>query len=64
MYRKTLLAVLTLTFMSGCVAGPDLTESDYCILATPIWLSSEDILTPQTARAILSHNETWEALCG
>ena len=34
-----------------------------CQLVAPIYIRKSDVLTVQTARAILNHNETWEANC-
>ena len=34
-----------------------------CQWVAPIYIRKSDVLTIQTARAILNHNETWEANC-
>jgi hypothetical protein len=34
-----------------------------CDWVRPIFISRSDALTIETARAILGHNETWEAQC-
>ena len=34
-----------------------------CQWVTPIYIRKSDVLTIQTARSILNHNETWEANC-
>ena len=34
-----------------------------CDWVRPIFISRSDTLTIETARAILGHNETWEAQC-
>ena len=34
-----------------------------CQWVAPIYIRKSDVLTIQTARSILNHNETWEANC-
>jgi hypothetical protein len=34
-----------------------------CDWTRPILVSDDDVFTPRTARQILRHNDTWEALC-
>jgi hypothetical protein len=34
-----------------------------CSWVSPIYLDDADVLTPYTAKAILTHNETWEDVC-
>ena len=38
--------------------------NSYCKIANPIWISSDDVFTDETARQILLNNETYKALCG
>lgn len=55
-----MLLLLSLTlFVSGC-ASINGTE---CSWVSIITLSKDDILTEQTAREILTHNEKVEAIC-
>lgn len=58
-----LLGALMLMSMSACQSGSGI-ESEFCLLAEPIRPSLQDVLTPGTARQILSHNEKGAALCG
>lgn len=48
-------------FASGCTTvGP---ADTYCLIAKPIWVSENDVITVPTARQIYEHNETGAALC-
>lgn len=59
--------------MQGCSAGlsnlpstKGLAESgvvDGCSWVRPVYLSTEDVLTDETARQVLVLNETWEKVC-
>jgi hypothetical protein len=40
------------------------TAPDFCATAKPIYVSKNDIITDQTASAILAHNLTGRKLCG
>ena len=40
------------------------TVPDFCATAKPIYISRNDVLTDQTAAAILAHNLTGRKLCG
>jgi hypothetical protein len=40
------------------------TAPDFCATAQPIYISKNDIITDQTANAILAHNLTGRKLCG
>lgn len=59
-----LLVTLTLTLIlaSGCATSG---RGSYCLIAQPIRVAEQDLpcMTDETARAILRHNEIWEALC-
>lgn len=48
-----------LVLLSGCQSG----QGSYCLIARPVYISKKDVLTINTARDILRHNETWEHLC-
>lgn len=57
---------MTAAWLSGCASvGPAIelgaTECDW---ARPILVSREDVLTMETARQILVHNEIWASICG
>jgi hypothetical protein len=59
--RKTLLlaALILLPSCAGTGAGPE-----GCVPWRPILVSDADVLTPETARAILAHNLTGRRICG
>lgn len=52
----------SLMLLSACASGGPVT--DMCGAWRPILISRDDALTPDTARAILAHNETGAKLCG
>jgi hypothetical protein len=41
-----------------------MTPTDFCAIAAPVWIGDGDVLTDETARQILRHNNRWEVLCG
>lgn len=49
---------------SACTAPQVRTITDYCTPWRPIYISTQDVLTDATARAILAHDETGAKLCG
>lgn len=55
-----LLALAALTLASACQSGP---ASEFCAVAAPIYVSRSDVLSDDTVRQVLAHNETWKALC-
>jgi len=57
---RYLLLSLTLLGTGCATAGP----GDYCRIASPIYLDRADQFTDRTARALLTHNETYAKLCG
>lgn len=68
-----LIAILPLLVcgMSGCAAQvrpqpipAKLVQQIECTAWQPIMVSPDDVLTDATARAILSHDETGQRLCG
>jgi hypothetical protein len=48
-------------FVSGCQST---VGTDTCAWTKIITISQADVLTDQTAREILAHNEKVEAICG
>jgi hypothetical protein len=54
-------ALLLTIFLSACQNGPAINGG--CEWAKPIYVSRSDVLTDETKRDILSHNETWKAVC-
>ena len=57
--RAAVLAgVLALT---GCASSAP--GGDACSVLRPIYVSSQDDLTPDTARQVLANNQTWARLC-
>ena len=69
MYKLKFLAVLIALCVQGCSAGlsnlPSAQEVviDGCSWVRPVYLSTEDVLTDETARQVLVLNETWERVC-
>ena len=57
-----LALLLTSCASTGVATKP--TPSNGCEWARPIYVSSADVLSDATARAILAHDETWKAVCG
>jgi hypothetical protein len=63
MCRLKLLACLLMLFASGCATnGPAIVDTG-CSWVRPIMVSKSDVLTDETAREILTHNEAWSAIC-
>lgn len=60
--RRALTAFLMLTGLSACARGG--LDPEFCQIAAPILISPQDQLTPETAAAILKHDEVGAALCG
>lgn len=58
---KTLLRIAPLILLANCTADGG---GDFCLVARPIYVASEDRFADGTARAILSHNETGARICG
>ena len=56
------MIALTAALTAGCATSP--VFKDDCDWAKPILPSKADVLTPETKRQILAHNETGEKLCG
>lgn len=53
---------LALTSLSACAtSGP---ADSYCMVAKPIYFAPADRMSERTERAIITHNETWQRLCG
>ena len=73
MYKLKFLAVLIVLCVQGCSAGLSNLPSaeglahevvvDGCSWVRPVYLSTEDVLTDETARQVLVLNETWERVC-
>lgn len=61
MCRLRYLVCLMLMFVSACKSGPAIDMS--CAWVRPIMISRQDVLTDETARQILTLNETWQSLC-
>jgi hypothetical protein len=57
-FHAVIIAVFSL---SGCAHNNVIDTS--CAWVRPIMISRHDVLTDETARAILTHNEAWQALC-
>jgi hypothetical protein len=63
MCRLRFLACLLTLCVSGCATnGPEIIDTG-CSWVRPIMVSNADVLTDETAREILTHNEAWSAIC-
>nr|DAK67449.1 MAG TPA: Protein of unknown function (DUF3053) [Caudoviricetes sp.] len=49
--------------VTGCVNDGTKQKVAFCDVATPILIEKSDILSPETAKEILSHNLTGRELC-
>ncbi len=56
------IACLTPLCLTGC-GGTGLVVSSVCSWDKPIYLSTEDDLSPETKRAVLAHDEAWRKVC-
>lgn len=62
--RKPTPFAVTLTLLSaGMLMTACANGGDLCLTAEPIFVSDDDVLTTETARQILAHNEVLAALC-
>lgn len=59
---KRMLGLLGLVILLPSCSGGG--GGSFCLTARPIYVASQDAMTPETARAILAHNETGARLCG
>ena len=59
---KLLMIALTAALTAGCATDPAF--RDDCDWAKPIQPSKADVLTPDTKRQILAHNQAGAKLCG
>lgn len=54
--------VCAVAIISGCAtSGP---ADSFCLVAKPIYFMPNDRMSERTERAIIAHNEKYEALCG
>lgn len=58
-FHVCIIAIL----LTGCASQPHVIDTS-CAWTRPIMVSRGDTLTDDTARQILSHNTSWEKLCG
>ena len=56
-----MIVCLTALLLTGCATSGRVTN--YCNIAEPILISKKDVFTDGTAKQILQHNETWQAIC-
>lgn len=52
---------LALTSLAGCAQSGS--ADTFCLVAKPIYFSTQDMLSDRTERAIIAHNEKGAALC-
>jgi hypothetical protein len=66
--RYLLVALLTSFAGTGCgmltTPPPEAADSSYCMTAKPIYIGRTDVISDETARAILEHNVTGAKNCG
>ena len=55
-----MIVLMIIILTSGCVISG---QGSYCSIAKPIYVSPDDILTPQTKRAIVNHSDKWLCVC-
>ena len=61
---KCLMAGLLISsVLSGCASDPVVLAPSFCAVGSVIYIGEEDVLTDETARRILRHNETGAKLC-
>lgn len=59
---KIALMLLAMLISTSCVtSGP---ADSFCVIAKPIYFSSKDLLSNETERAIIAHDEKGAAICG
>lgn len=61
--KSTALLLASLTLLTGCASGGPATDA-FCAVGRPILVSRSDVLTTETARQLLAHNETGARICG
>lgn len=57
------MSLACLTLLTSCAGSGPATDG-FCAEAEPILISKEDVLTKETARAILAHNRYGARRCG
>jgi len=58
----TAIRLVPLILLASCGGGGH--GTDVCLPWRPVLVSAADVLTVDTARALLAHNETGRRLCG
>jgi hypothetical protein len=61
--KSTVLWLASLILLSACASGGPATDP-FCAVSRPILVSRSDVLTTETARQLLAHNETGARICG
>lgn len=59
---RTIALLATLILCTACGTSGS-APTDACGPWRPIYVGKADVLTADTARALLAHNRTWRALC-
>ena len=52
-----------LALVAGLTACCNPATDSYCTIAKPVYMSKDEVLTRDTLREIVTHNETWAKLC-
>ena len=61
--KSIALLLASLTLLAGCATNGPVTDG-FCLEAKPILVSKADVLTAETARQVLAHNEYGGVRCG
>ena len=62
MFKQAIIGFLTATLLLGC--GTNTVEKiNWCDRDSLILIGVHDVLTPETARQILTHNDNFRAVC-
>jgi hypothetical protein len=62
--KSIALSLASLILLAGCGTGGPVATDGFCLEAKPIYVSKTDVLTADTARQVLSHNEYGRVRCG
>jgi hypothetical protein len=61
--RSIAMSLACLTLLVSCATTGPATDG-FCLEAKPIYVSKADVLTAETARQILAHNQFGAKKCG
>lgn len=61
--RLMMMCGAMLALLGGCGGPGSATDAGGCEWSRPIYVGRADVLTDETARAVLAHNEAWATIC-